>query len=289
MTTSSHELRPPGSDAPLVEYLHNMWALRHFVVRMARSRVESTNVETSLGKLWLVGEPLLFIGVYGTIFGVILEATRGIDNFIGFLAVGQILYRHNSQGIQQAAVSMATFEPQLQTMAVPRALMPVTAVLTSFFTQVPSFAVMLALLLATGEVPDLKWLLLIPLIAGQVTLNMGLGMVLARAVAHVRDLAHVLTHVFRALLYASGVVFPIRAFLEPREHGELFLTILTILNPLYAYLEIARWLLQDIDPQALELSLISAALWSVSSVVIGLLWLKRIELRYGYGQIRNAP
>ena len=35
--------------------------------------------------------PAILIGVYYVIFGVILDANRGVENFIGFLVVGVII------------------------------------------------------------------------------------------------------------------------------------------------------------------------------------------------------
>jgi len=289
MTLRPNDLHRPGSAVPLVPYLKSMWSFRRYAVALAKARVESTNAETALGRVWLLGEPLLFIAVYGTIFGLILDADRGVENFIGFLAAGQILYRHNSQSLQQAASSIRTFEAQIQTMPVPRILFPITSVLSTFFNQVPAFGVMLVLLVATGERPSLAWLFIVPIIGGQFLLNLGLGAILARAVAHLPDFANILTHVFRALLYASGVVFPIRAFVEERENGELFLSLLTIFNPIYAYLELGRWALMDISPGSAGLVILSASCWSIGSLIVGVLWLRRVELRFGFGQIRNAP
>jgi len=263
--------------------------MRHYAITVGKARVESANAETNLGKLWLVGEPLLFIAVYGTIFGVILEADRGVDNFIGFLASGQILFRHCAQSMQNAGQSMSTFAGQIQTMPVPRALFPISSVTTSFFTQVPSFVVMLLLLSVTGSPPRLAWVFIIFVIGGQIVLNAGVGMILARAIAHVPDLSHIFTHVFRSLLYGSGVVFPIDGFLLDRNNGEFLIKALVILNPIYDYLTLGRWALMGDRPPFPVLSIVAVLAWSLGTAIIGLLWLRRVELRYGFGQIRNAP
>jgi len=263
--------------------------MRHYAIVVGKARVESSNAATSLGKFWLVGEPLLFIAVYGTIFGVILDVDRGVENFIGFLASGQILYRHCAQSMQNAGQSMAIFAGQIQTMPVPRALFPISSVTTSFFTQVPSFAVMLVILAFTGSSPQLSWVFIVPVIGGQVLLNAGVGMILARAVAHVPDLANVFTHIFRSLLYGSGVVFPIDGFLLDRQNGELLIKLLTALNPIYDYLALGRWALMGDPPVFPMLAAVSVTAWSLGSLLIGLIWLRGVEQRYGFGQIRNAP
>lgn len=289
MMTDLNQLRPPGSQLPLGLYVRRLWDLRHYAVAVAKARVESSNADTSLGKLWLLAEPVLFIAVYGTIFGLILNADRGVDNFIGFLATGQILFRHNAGAMQTAARSMTTFEGQIKSMAVPRALFPLTSVVSTLVDQLPAFVVMLGILVLTGEVPSITWFVIVPVVMCQFVLNAGVGMILARAVAHIPDLSNMLTHVFRALLYGSGVIFPIATFLEERENGEFFLTLLTVLNPIYCLLELGRWALMDIPPNQAGLAVVSALLWSAVTLVVGLVWIRGVELRYGFGQIRNAP
>lgn len=263
--------------------------MRHYMLKVAQSQVESRNAETALGKAWLIGDPLLFIAVYGTIFGVLLSADRGVDNFIGFLAAGQLLFRHNSQGMQTAGTAMRAYERQIQTMPLPRALFPIAAVFTTLFQQIPSFGVMVAIILATGGIPSLTWLLLPVVVGGQVLLNVGIGLIFARAIAHFPDLSNMLTHVFRALLYASGAVFPIAPFVEDRSYGDVVLDLLTVFNPIYSYVELGRWALMDIEPSRPALALASATAWPLISIAVGLWWLRRVEQRYGFGMIRNAP
>ena len=64
MTLRPNDLHRPGSAVPLVPYLKSMWSFRRYAVALAKARVESTNAETALGRVWLLGEPLLFIAVY---------------------------------------------------------------------------------------------------------------------------------------------------------------------------------------------------------------------------------
>lgn len=283
------DLRPPGTVLPLGMYLALVWKFRHYVSRLARNRMESRTAETALGRIWDLLEPLLMVAVYGTFFGVILGADRGVDNFIAFLAIGQIMFRFHSQGVQEAAGSMTAFEGQIQGLVMPRAVFPLVALLSGVLRYFAGLAVMLVVLFATGEVPSISWVLFPVIVLAQVLLNVGLGFLLARAVAHVRDLRNLLAHVFRILLYASGVVFLIEAYLLDRASGPLMIKILAVCNPLYGILALARWVLLDMRPAFVPWLVTSIVVWALVVPVVGALWFRRVEQRYGFGLIRNAP
>ncbi len=63
--------------------------------------------------------------------------------------------------------------------------------------------------LASGETPALRWLLLLPFLLVQLVFNFGAALMAARATNSVSDLNQVLPFVFRILLYVSGVLFDV--------------------------------------------------------------------------------
>lgn len=282
-------LHSPGSDVPIGPYLRRLWELRHYAVAISKAKVEAQTSDTALGRLWLIGEPLVFIGVYAVIFGWVLDVDRGVDNFVGYLAVGRILFRHNRQGIIQASNSTIAFESEIQTMAVPRALFPLASVIGVSISFTSAAGVMTVMLLATGEVPSLAWLWLAPVLVGQILLNAGLGLIMARLVAQFRDIAQPMPYLFRFAIYASGVVFSIRAFIEAKPNGDLYMKLIAAFNPLYDYIHLGRWALMGIEPAAPAWVIVGAIVWPIVTIVFGMWFFRTAELRYGFGQIGNAP
>lgn len=283
-------LSPPGTALPLGPYLRRIWELRYYAIGIGKGNVENSSAETSLGRLWLVGEPLLFILVYTVIFGWILEADRGVDNFIGYLAAGRILFRHHRQAMIQASTSTTgSFESNIQAMAIPRALFPLASVITVSMSFTSAIGVLIVMLLATGESITMAWLWMIPILFGQAVLNTGVGLILARIVAHFRDFSNILPHLFRFAIYGSGVVFSIREFVEPRPNGEFYMKLIAIINPIYDYIHLGRWALMGIEPASPGWVIASAIVWSLGTLVIGVWFFRRVELRYGFGRIGNAP
>src|SRR5699024_10548401 len=124
----------------------------------------------------------------------------------------------------------------------PRASIPIAAVLQSTMTAVFTMAMMclVVILIPPHAFPRVTWLLLIPIFALQAVLNLGVMFITARIGFHVPDLANVLTVISRFLMYGSGVMFPITAFVTDP-------TALAIveLNPLYQLIGMMRTALLD--------------------------------------------
>ncbi len=286
---STTGLAPPGTVLPIGQYLRRTWELRNYAIGIGKSNVENSSAETALGKFWLVGEPLLFILVYTVIFGVVLDADRGVDNFIGYVAAGRILFRHHRQAMLQASTSTISFESNIQAMAVPRMLFPLASIVTVSMSFTSAIGVLVVMLLATGESITVDWLWMIPILFGQIVLNTGLGLILARMVAHFRDLSNILPHLFRFAIYGSGVVFSIQAFVDDRPNGAFYMKALAALNPIYDYIHLGRWALMGIEPAAPRWVILSAISWSILTCVFGVWFFRKVELRYGFGRIGNAP
>ena len=86
-------LAPIGVRPSLGNYLRSIWERRHFIWMDARHRVATSNSRNLLGRLWLVLRPMLEAAMYYVIFAEILDVTRGMENFPGFIIIGVLMFR----------------------------------------------------------------------------------------------------------------------------------------------------------------------------------------------------
>lgn len=70
---------------------------------LALSRAYVENQHSYLGQLWSVLTPTLNATVYVIIFGLILQAGRGLDNTIAFIVIGTFLYRFFNESVSSGA------------------------------------------------------------------------------------------------------------------------------------------------------------------------------------------
>lgn len=257
-------------------YLQDLWSRRDFMVVVPRANLRAKNMDTVLGNLWHILNPVLMIGVYFLIFGVILDTSRGVDNFLAFLSIGIFVFSFTSRSAQQGASSIVNNEGLIRSIQFPRAVLPISVVIEQTFAFLPSLLVLFGVALATGEVPVLSWLWFAPLLAVQVAFNMGVAFYFARFTTHFRDTINFLPFLFRLWFYMSGVLFPVKQFVQDDLARLAF-----DLNPMYAMVTIAREAVFGRGlPEFLTLVVVA---WAIVVLVSGFFYFWSAEEHYGRG------
>ena len=81
-------LSPIGVRPPLDQYLQELWGRRHFIWMDSRHRLATKHARNRLGRIWLVLRPVLDAALYFVVFGLIIGARGGIENFAAYVVVG---------------------------------------------------------------------------------------------------------------------------------------------------------------------------------------------------------
>ena len=273
-------LRPPGATGSLRDYVRSVWEMRLFAWDSARSSVRAANSQQHLRSFWLVLEPVLTILVYWLVFGVVLDVSRGVDNFLAFITVGQIHYRMAQRALLGAGGSLLSGAPILRSMAFPRAVLPLSEVLKALASFRVEVLVMLAAVVIMGESIRLSWIVVAPLALAQLGFALGVGLALARVVHRYSDVHRLMQTVMRLVFYGSGVIWPVDRFIENETVLRLF-----YLNPLYAFIDLARWSVLGMPSASLGLAILSCLAWPSVTLVAGLIFFRRAEHLYAGARI----
>lgn len=275
-----------GAEATVSEYLRDLWRLREFLTEVPRSELRSRNMNTVLGNLWYLLSPILQVGVYFLVFGKLLDVSRGLSNFLGFLTLGVFLFRFSQQATTAAARSLTGNESLIRSIRFPRAVLPISVVSAEVIALAPATAVALMMAAASGESLRWTWLLLIPYTALLVMFTMGVAFIAARLNETFRDIQHILPIVFRLLFYLSGILYSVERFSEPDALGKLppewvlRLAEYFPLNPWYSLTTLAKSAVLA-EVSAPPEIWISAVLWAFGTLALGFVFFKRGERRYG--------
>ena len=270
-------LGPVTRRPALSDYFSLVWGRRHFIFADARARMLSGTRGTLLGTAWLVLRPVLDAAVYLVVFGLVLHASRGIENFLGYLVIGTFMFQFTIRCLNAGAQSLISGKALMKSFAFPRAALPITAVLREVLSYGPVLCAMvvLVLVLPPGPVLSWRWLLVPGVLVLQVVFCFGLALLVARPTARVPDLQHVITFVSRFWFYGSAVFFSFDRFIE-------LPTILRVieLNPMFQVLDITRdCLLYGVTPQVSSWLVLAA--WAVGTASLGFVFFWRGEERYG--------
>lgn len=270
-------LQRVGSRPKFLDYLVALWDYRYFIYYDSHVRVMNGNSQDRLGAAWLILTPLLNGAVYYLIFGILLGTGRGIENFVAYLLVGLFLFQFSTRSISTSARSMISNRNVLQAFRFPRATLPIAVNVREALSAVPTIIVMLLLvtLIPPAETISIKWLFLIPAVILQALFHLGISLIMARIVAFVPDVAHLLGFALRAWLYLSAVFFSIDRFADTP-----WIMTLMSANPMFVVLDIARdCLLYDTWPSMHRW--LTLCIWALASLSAGIVFFWRAEERYG--------
>lgn len=271
------QLRPLNAQLSPVEYLTAMWDRRDFAIAMPVEELRSTHQNTLLGNIWHLGNPMLTVGVYYLVFGVILKSNRGIDNYVLWLTVGVFAFQLTSSTITAGANSIAANQGLMRSIRFPRALLPISVVLSRLITFAFQLGVLGVVALLTGAGVSQRWVMLPVVLAVHTAFNLGGAFIAARLNDAFRDVQQLIPYVFHLLRYVSGVMFPLTAFLSASDHPLMRRYVQW--NPLRQILDLYRWVFLGTPISLSEVVQITA----VSTVLlwVGFAFFRGAEWRYG--------
>ncbi len=270
-------LRRVGTRPPLREYLTELVDRRHFIWAGARGEALTRYSNERLGMAWYVLRPLLDAAFYWVIFGVILDMSRGMENYTAFILIGVFMFQLSSRAITGGVGLIRSSKAMIRAFAFPRASLGFSMVLRDLMSSMPAIAVMIVMIIAIPphEAPNVAWSFF-PIILGlQLAMSLGFVFFFGWLGAIMPDLAQAMSFVSRLLMYASAVIFPIERFVD---HPTLLAIIQ--LNPIYVVLDMYRMTLIDGAAPPVD-DWLQLGAWALGALVVGFTLFWWNEERYG--------
>ena len=192
---------------PLHSYVHEVWRRREFAFELARTKLREQNFDTVFGQLWLVLNPLLLALVYFILVDILRASdSRNAEFFahlVGCLFAFMLIHNAMTVGVR----SVTKGGRLILNSAFPRALLPLSAVITAFMRFLPTLVVYIPIHVASGLPVNLNDLWTLPIIALFLLLASGLSMLVAAGQVYFRDLSNFLPYALRIWLYVSPVLY----------------------------------------------------------------------------------
>lgn len=230
-------LFPLDAQPPLRQYVKDLYKRRYFIWYQARARAFQATRGTVLGSIWILGQPILQALMYGTVFGLLLKTSRGIDNFIGFLIIGITFFGLMNKQLAAGSNVLQGGKALIQSFRMPTATIPVAQSLQISLDTAPAalMSVLIALVMQGGH--NLTWtvLLVVPLFALIQIFGCGLMLVVARLGAFVPDTRIVLSYVSSAWFFCSGIFYSLERYADNPTLYQLL-----SMNPGFFYIDAVR-------------------------------------------------
>ena len=309
---AEHGLKLSGARPSLPRYLVELWQRRHFIWGYATARSVSMYTEARLGQLWQVLTPLLNAGVYYLIFGLLFQASRGVENYAAFLLAGVFVFAFTERSIVTGSNVMRANLQLIRALYFPRASLPLAYVLVELQQMLVGFIVLIPVMLISHEPLSWYWFLLIPTVILQTMFNVGAALIVARLGGSMADVSELIPFILRITRYFCGVMYMVTTL--PAAVPEWGVKLLS-LNPPAVYISLVRVALMQsyrqnspgnkpYDPIACALFharknpplqaychavvtnndlWIAAVGWGIGFFVLGIIFFWQAESQYGRG------
>lgn len=256
-------LRPFKAGIPnLRNYFKDMRSRKEFVLELSRAEREEEHLDTVFGQLWSVISPLLSAGVYYLFIFVVQGGHQGPEFFLHLVA-GIFIFEFVSTAATRGANSIIRAGALINNTSFPRALLPLTDVLTAFRVFIPAMFVYAVFQIALQIPTSFAALQAIPSLFLIVIFTSGLAMFAAAAQIYFRDTQALMPFVLRLTMFASPVLY------FPEQAKALFDgRLLTTLNPIFCMVQIFSGSLVRGDTFDIWTWLL-AIFWAVTSFVAG--------------------
>lgn len=264
------------SRPPIRQYTKDLWGRRHFIKAQARAKSLRTGQDTFLGRLWIILTPVISIAIYSFVFGVVLNVSRGMENFVGFLTLGVVYFGFFTKSISSGSGLIRSSRNMIAAFSFPNASLALSAVLRQFVDNLtPAVVAVLGCVLLQLDQP-IHWTIIfvLPLFLLIHIFGLGVCFIGARATAFIPDLKSIISVVNRGLFFVSGVFFTIERF----ETNDLVTKIVEA-NPIYQFLQAIRNCVMAGQVPSLQ-TWAYISIWSFGLLIFGYWYFWRAEERY---------
>ena len=202
---------------PVGAYMREFWSRKRFSLELARFADKAEYLESNLGKVWLVLNPLLLAFVY---FLLVTVLRGGSDKAHGFTTLAHILiglftFYFAQNVISDGAQSITSGGRLILNQAFPRTLLPLSSAIRSFWQYIPTIPVYIVVVvigkffIPKADIHIFSWALLwIPYVTFCLALTaFGMALIFATMNVYFRDTSKLLSYTTRIWLYASPVLW----------------------------------------------------------------------------------
>jgi ABC-type polysaccharide/polyol phosphate export permease len=206
-TSERHIFVPHATGLPpLGSYVREMWRRREFASELARTRLREQHFDTVFGQLWLVINPLLMALVYFLLVDILRGGHRP-EGYFAHLVAGLFAFQIIHNALTVGVTTVTKGGRLILNSAFPRALLPLSAVITSFMRFLPTLVVYIPIHIASGLPVNLNTLWVLPVLALLLLLACGLAMLVSAGQVYFRDLSNFLPYMLRIWLYCTPVLY----------------------------------------------------------------------------------
>jgi len=192
---------------------------RELTLNLVRRDLKVRHRGSFLGMLWSLTNPLLVVGLYYVIFTYILQTRPASDlprpdgqpvPFAVYFFSGYIVWNLFANSAAEATNSVIGSGYLLRKVYFPRAILPLSTVLSATVTFAFELAVLVIVVAATVGAPSLQILWAPVIVAVAVVLSYGMALLLSALTVFLRDVGHFIAVLLQMWFWSTPVVYSLQ-------------------------------------------------------------------------------
>ncbi len=189
---------------------------RELTLALVRRELKARHRGTFLGMLWSLTTPLLYVALYYFVFRFVFkatavqDATRPDGNVVPFAVYffgGLVVWNLFSTAVGTSTGSVTGSGYLLSKVYFPRAILPLSTVLSAVVTFGFELAVLFVATLLFAGLPNLQLLWLPVIVTIVVVLSFGLALLLSGLTVFLRDVAHFIGVFLQMWFWATPIIY----------------------------------------------------------------------------------
>jgi len=187
--------------------LHAAWQRRSLAFALARRNIKARYMQTLMGSIWIVMQPLLLTGMMTLVFGLLLATPSDGMPYALFAFTGTVMWSAFQRALSDIGTSLASSGNLVLKVYFPRILVPFSAVLTAAADALPIYVLLLVTTIAVGQFAGWASLLSLVFLLLAFVLAFAIGLWVTVADAVFRDVRLVVPSVLQLVFYVTPIIY----------------------------------------------------------------------------------
>jgi lipopolysaccharide transport system permease protein len=206
-----------SSDLPIVvidasprwdRWLADVRQYRGALYSLAWRNVRSRYKQAVLGMSWAVIQPMVQVGVFTILFGILARVPTGDVPYPVFALAALIPWNLFAKLVSDGAQSLVTNQHIVTKLFFPRIFLVLAAGASAFIDAAVASVMLIVFMIAYGVLPGLHVWLILPAFLGLVLFAYGFASLLAAVNARWRDVQHTVPFLLQIGMLATPVLYP---------------------------------------------------------------------------------
>jgi ABC-type polysaccharide/polyol phosphate export permease len=212
-------------------------------ITLAVSNVKIRYKNSILGFVWSLLTPLIFLGIFVTIF----SARFDVERYPLYALTGLIFWNYFNTSVSQVLVSAVASAEILKSINVPTLIFPISAMFSALINLMFSLIPFVIIMFFFEFEPSIKTFQFIYVLIFFSAFTLGLGLVLCAYNVYFRDVGMFWTTINPALFYFTPIVWQVDMVAE-----DSIMRQLVLLNPIHHFLDAFRTAFYDNEWMSLQ-------------------------------------